>query len=149
MDRGESLRRLTHQDFADQSAVWTYQGCYRLERETGAELDLARRRCGFRDGAELRRIQEPVRCPQVGVIEGVIGLAPNLELRPLGHGELPLQCNIEQLHTGPIDGISSGIAESICRGHAESRRVEPLVGGAGARSENRLSRIVCPYGILP
>src|SRR5450756_1996655 len=53
-----------------------------------------------------------------------------------------------QLHTGSVDRISPGIAESIGRGHAEGRRVEPLVGGAGARSEDRLAGVICPDGIL-
>jgi hypothetical protein len=60
-----------------------------LKRDSGAKLNLAARSRGFCDDAELRRVDETARRPEVSMIERVEKLRPELELRLFRDIELP------------------------------------------------------------
>ena len=55
-----------------------------LERETGSQLDLSRRRRGFGDGSELWRVHKAIRRSQIRVVKRIESFSANLKLNLLG-----------------------------------------------------------------
>src|SRR5215470_13614481 len=120
----------------------------RLKRNPGAELNLTARRRGFSDDAELRRIYETARRPEVGMIESVEKLRSELNLRLFRDIELTSHGQIERLHSGADDRIPPHISEGKSRWRGEGRRIKPAVRGTRAIIEDCPPRIIGPNGIF-
>ncbi len=110
-----------------------------LEGDARAQLNLAARRGGFADGAELRGVHETVGRAQIGVVEGVEKFGAELEFCPLGKFERACEREIQSLHAGAVNGVAADISESEGGGSREGSWVKPLRGSARARGKNRLA----------
>src|SRR5262245_40711008 len=119
-----------------------------LERKPHTDLDLAPRRRGLGDRAELRRVHEAAGRPQIRMIERVEEFGPELEFRLLGQAELAGQRQVQRLHPGAVDGIPPRVPEpERCRG-GKRRGVEPTIRSARALAKDRLAGVVGADGIL-
>jgi hypothetical protein len=119
-----------------------------LERDANAQLNLAAWSGRFGDRPKLRRVHEAIGYAEIDVIERVEEFGPELQLHFFGQAELALQGEIEALHSGAINRIAPQVAEGKCRWRGEGRRVEPTVGTASARTEDRLAGVIGADWIL-
>src|SRR5438132_329205 len=111
---------------------------HRSEQYLDAELDLSRRthgrnlsRCWQGSlGCPYSRVDLAIRLTEVGPIERVEGLQPQLDASRLAQAfdtNVPCQREIETATAGSIDAIASGIAKSALRRQHEGNGIKVLL----------------------
>src|SRR5436190_13986599 len=92
-----------------------------LKTQPGAQLYFPSSCRGLGNRSELRRIHEPIRRTEIGVVQRIEELPANLKTPLLGNHELPHQRHIQGLQARAVNSIAAHVAKCVSRRHEEGR----------------------------